>query len=356
MKIALLTPHNPDKIFGGVENIVRVMRDKLQERGHEVGVFHSTDLLPKQMQVTKSLSLLKDVRRLNEYDVVHSHSWAGCINNLLKAPSINTCHGSLAGWLKAVGPFIPAYVKLAKQFVTLSLEKRSYSCSDLVASISKSTRDELIGLYGIPEGKIREIFIGVDTGYYKQLDQAAARESVGFGKFDRIVLTTGRMDLGQKGLDMYEEIILSLKEEKFTPIINGTIMKGSEKYVPGNVVLNLIPIREVREKLPLVYNSADVFVQTSRYEGCSGSLLEAIACGIPCVAFDTGSAAEVIQDGVNGYVIPRYDTKMFAEKVKDILHDGTFKKRAAEHNRGLEKAISLDTMIDKYVMAYRELA
>ncbi len=355
MRIALLTPHNPDRVFGGIENIVRVMRDKLKERGHDVGVFHTTDLLPNLMQVAKSLSLIKDIPRLNEYDVVHSHSWAGSLNNLLKVPAINTCHGSMKGWLQAVGACVPFYKRLHTRLVTANLEKRSYACSGLVASISKSTKNELMGLYEIPEKKIREIFIGVETGHYKPLDKAQSKESVGFGKFKQIVLTTGRMDRGQKGLDMYHDIMVSLRDEEFTPIINGKIMQGSEQYVPENAVLNLIPIDAVREKLPMVYNSADVFVQTSRYEGCSGSLLEAIACGIPCVAFDTGSAAEVIKNGENGYVIPRYDTKMFAEKIMEILHDSRFGERAARYSRTLEKEISLDTMVDKYVKAYAEL-
>lgn len=49
----------------------------------------------------------------------------------------------------------------------------------------------------------------------------------------------------------------------------------------------------------------DVFVNLSYVEGIPVSIMEAMSCGIPCVATDTGASSEIVRNGVNGYLVPR---------------------------------------------------
>ena len=56
------------------------------------------------------------------------------------------------------------------------------------------------------------------------------------------------------------------------------------------------------EKMPEVYNAADVFVTPSLQENLPNTIMEAMACGTPCVGFNIGGIPEMISHGKNGYV------------------------------------------------------
>lgn len=54
-----------------------------------------------------------------------------------------------------------------------------------------------------------------------------------------------------------------------------------------------------------IENHPDAFVNLSYVEGIPVSIMEAMSCGIPCVATDTGASSEIVQAGRNGYLVPR---------------------------------------------------
>ena len=110
-----------------------------------------------------------------------------------------------------------------------------------------------------------------------------------------------------------------------------------EQGLDGQVVLlgKKAP-KEIAEWL----NKADLFVMGSMAEGWSTTLVEACACGVPCVVTDFSSAREMIADGKNGYVITGRDENMFADKMIEALaldrnavisYDKRFERLAVSH-------------------------
>ena len=71
--------------------------------------------------------------------------------------------------------------------------------------------------------------------------------------------------------------------------------------------------------------SAKMFVLTSDFEGIPNTLMDAMAMGLPCVATDCrpGGAALLIEDGVNGFLVPRGDAKAVAEKMSIIASNNS---------------------------------
>jgi glycosyltransferase involved in cell wall biosynthesis len=65
----------------------------------------------------------------------------------------------------------------------------------------------------------------------------------------------------------------------------------------------------------------DVFCQPSRSEGMSNALLEAMGCGLPCVATAVGGTPEVLEDGRTGYVVPSEDPHAAANRILALLGD-----------------------------------
>ena len=73
-----------------------------------------------------------------------------------------------------------------------------------------------------------------------------------------------------------------------------------------------------RNDLPKVYAGADVYVLPSLFEGFLVTALEAMACGLPVIVSEHTFAHDVIEDGVNGYVIPIRDKEAIAERLRHL--------------------------------------
>jgi glycosyltransferase involved in cell wall biosynthesis len=79
------------------------------------------------------------------------------------------------------------------------------------------------------------------------------------------------------------------------------------------------------EKIRL-YQRAWVVLSTSYIEGWGMTVVEANACGTPVVAYATGSMPEIIQDGVNGFLVPYKDYDYAAKVIDAILEEDTMAK------------------------------
>ena len=75
------------------------------------------------------------------------------------------------------------------------------------------------------------------------------------------------------------------------------------------------------DKLAYYLNLAEVYVSISKSDGSSLSLLEAMACGLPLVVSEVPAICEWVQDGVNGYVIPKNKVNPISEKILTLFKD-----------------------------------
>jgi glycosyltransferase involved in cell wall biosynthesis len=70
------------------------------------------------------------------------------------------------------------------------------------------------------------------------------------------------------------------------------------------------------------YTSGCIFIMTSRFEGFPLVLIEAMQCGLPCIAFDCPQGPrEIIEDEKNGFLIPYDDDALFIEKLTFLIEN-----------------------------------
>ena len=84
-----------------------------------------------------------------------------------------------------------------------------------------------------------------------------------------------------------------------------------------------------------------VFVLTSDSEGLSQALVEAMICGLPAVVSDVGELGSVVEDGKNGFLVQDQDVAMYADRIEQLLADGSGRDamgRAAASVRERESA------------------
>ena len=112
------------------------------------------------------------------------------------------------------------------------------------------------------------------------------------------------------------------------------------------------------DDLPKYYNAADIYVSTSLSDGTSLSLLEAMACGLPTVVTDVPANMEWVVDGENGFVVPRKDSKVLAQKLIQLLQDEMMQrefgyrneeiaKERADWNKNFEKLVDMYELIER---------
>jgi glycosyltransferase involved in cell wall biosynthesis len=86
-----------------------------------------------------------------------------------------------------------------------------------------------------------------------------------------------------------------------------------------------------------LYNSADIFVLSSLWEGFGYVLAEASLCELPCVAFDLSSNAQIIQDGKTGLLVPEGDVNRFADAIEKLCKNEHLRKEMGKEAKRFVK-------------------
>jgi glycosyltransferase involved in cell wall biosynthesis len=111
-----------------------------------------------------------------------------------------------------------------------------------------------------------------------------------------------------------------------------------------------------RSDIPNVLAGLDLFALASvpNSEGTPTVVLEAMASGVPVVATDVGSVAEVVDDGKTGFVVRSEDPVAMANRITSFLQDDGLRQRAGKAARErVEHHFSLDQCIEAHVLAYK---
>jgi len=108
-----------------------------------------------------------------------------------------------------------------------------------------------------------------------------------------------------------------------------------------------------RTDLVRAYQEAAVCVVPSTWENASYVLLEAMACATPVVACNTGGSPELIEHGVNGFLIPVNDAQALADRVGELLSRPDLRKTMGENaRRKIEQSFSVEQVLPKMIAAY----
>jgi glycosyltransferase involved in cell wall biosynthesis len=111
-----------------------------------------------------------------------------------------------------------------------------------------------------------------------------------------------------------------------------------------------------REETAKYYQEADVFVLPSTNEGMSNALLEALASGLPVIVTEVGGTLELVQNGINGYVVPLRDADSIAKALKKMIDDKNSRMRMGNENRKKAESMSWNNVANKYVSIYKSIA
>lgn len=341
MRIAQVAPlfeSVPPKLYGGTERVVAFLTEELVRQGHHVTLFASGDsatsatlVAPCREALRLQGSACRDhlaphmlmlehvAARVREFDVIHFHISQlhfPVMRRLPNAAHVTTLHGRLD--LEELRPFYREFADVP------------------VVSISDAQRHPLPEagwISTIHHGLPRNLFtFHSASGPYlaflgrispeKRVDRAIAIAKA-CGVRLRIA---AKIDDGDR--KYFERDIAPLLEHPLVEFI-GEIDEHEKNAFLGGARALLFPI-DWPEPFGLV-------------------MIEAMACGVPVIAFPGGSVEEIIEDGVNGFVVDSIE-----EAASAVRHIDSIARQTCRDQ--FERRFSARRMASQYVEVYRHLA
>jgi glycosyltransferase involved in cell wall biosynthesis len=99
----------------------------------------------------------------------------------------------------------------------------------------------------------------------------------------------------------------------------------------------------------------DLLLHSGSADGLGTAVIDAMSFGVPCIAFDGGSVAEIIDDGRTGRIVPRGDTPAFALAVAGLVSDGTRRTQLGEAGRVAAGRFDRSHFVDGVLAVYRDV-
>jgi glycosyltransferase involved in cell wall biosynthesis len=157
------------------------------------------------------------------------------------------------------------------------------------------------------------------------------RRDLGFGPSDVVVLHAGRL-LPVKGADVLAAAAALAGEVRLLVAGEGPARAELERRAPSAVLTGFLG----PDELVRAYVAADVFALLSRRETWGVVVVEAAACGLPLVLSDAvGAAADLLEDGGNGYLVPAGDVGATAQALTRLAADAETRGRFGARSREL---------------------
>lgn len=230
---------------------------------------------------------------------------------------------------------------------------------DRFVTVSDDLRRWLVGYIGIPARKVVTIPNGVDTARFAPADTAAARATLGLSADGLVVGTVGRLDpvKDQAGLiRAFGRLAAEYPEAMLVIAGDGPRRADLQRLVETLGLSARVRLLGERSDVPTVLAALDVFVLPSIAEGMSNTLLEAMASGLPLVASRVGGSPELVEEGVNGVLVPRQAPDALVATLRGYLDDPHL--RAVHGKASRQRAVaefSLERMCAAYAGLYANL-
>lgn len=159
----------------------------------------------------------------------------------------------------------------------------------VVITDSNSTKEDVKQYLGIPEEKIRVVYLGVNKDYYPQKIDSVIKVRKKYGIDKAYVLSVGTRE-PRKNLPRVISAFQKLGSKNMQLVLVGNIGWGEDLKLDQNIrILSNLPLQD----LAALYTDAACFVYPSLYEGFGLPILEAMACGAKVLTSKRGSLSEI---------------------------------------------------------------
>ncbi|MBI5098981.1 MAG: glycosyltransferase family 4 protein [Nitrospirae bacterium] len=371
MRIAIL--RKKYTFHGGAESFSSSFIEKLADDGHELHIFainwqaagsHKNIHFHNVPAVTfnsffRDLSfalfsffLLKKQR--NSFDIIQTHDKTlyqdiyragdGCHIEWLKQRWKRT--GFLGNLSMVLNPYHGLILYLEHSIFKRHRYKR-------IVAISNMVKKNIIENYGVSPDDIDVIYNGVDIEKFhpknRERYRRETRQKHGLTDTDFVVLFVGS-GFERKGVEYLIKAVESMPVSVSTLIVGKGGHRGAFKQRQNIILCG------TQKDIHKYYAAADIFVFPTIYEPFGNVHLEALASGLPVITTINSGAAEIVKDGVHGFVIKEpEDVRTIAEKIQFFLDNKDKLVSMSESARHLAEEFTFDKHIGKIRELYERI-
>lgn len=334
MKIAMLSPiawRTPPVHYGPWEQVTSLLTEELVKKGIDVTLFATANSITKaklrsvvekgydedksiNAKVWECLHISECFEQSKEFDIIHNQFdfLPLSYSKLIDTPVITTIHGFSSEQI------IPVYKKynMNTHYVSISDADRS------------SELDYLVTVYH-----------GIDLEQFNFNPNPEGDYILYFGRVHHDKGTKEAVEIA-KALEMRLVIAGIIQDQSyFDEFVKPFLKDGEVEYV-GSVG---------KDKRDLLLRNAKLLIHPINFNEPFGlSIVEAMACGTPVVAFNKGSMPELITNGVNGFLVE--DSEEAIERIKEIDKINRIDCRVV-----VEERFTKEVMAQKYIEVYKNI-
>ncbi len=200
----------------------------------------------------------------------------------------------------------------------------------------------------------------INTNLFNSTDKTEARTKLGLPQ-DRPLILFGSVKITdkRKGIDYLVEACKLLAagypefREKLGVVVFGTNSEQLRELLPFEV----FPLDYVSDEKAIVsiYNTVDMYVTPSLEENLPNTIMEAMACGVPCVGYQVGGIPEMIDHHRNGYVAEYESAEDFAKGIYWVLTHPEYAALCQECVEKVKALYSEESVARRYMELYHTL-
>lgn len=201
----------------------------------------------------------------------------------------------------------------------------------------------------------------IDTKIFHPADKAEARSRAALPLDKKLILfVSQRITDKRKGMEHFIEACRTIhsRQPEMGSSTGVVILGGHSEEFADQLPFPVYPLGYINDERRIldVYNSVDVFVLPSLEDNLPNTIMEAMACGVPCVGFKTGGIPEMIDNRKNGYVADYQNNEDLAEGICWVLNNEDYGTLSTNAVHKVATRYSQQSVALKYIEVYSHAA
>ncbi|MBC2714606.1 MAG: glycosyltransferase [Desulfobacteraceae bacterium] len=238
-------------------------------------------------------------------------------------------------------------------------------CVDKTVGVSPAISDCLQKKFFIPLSKVETINNGVDLNLFSNTQKnLVIKKELKIGSIDKVIGTVANLkkvknhrfllNAFKKLAEEFDKVKLILVGQGFKDDPENT-EEEIKDFIETNGLNNKVLILGYRSDISQLLSVMDIFCLTSKMEGLPISLIEAMASGLPVVGSDAPGIKDVIEHGVNGFLIPQDDTAALKNALLNLVRNDSLRVRMGNHSKLMANLYSMESCIKNYENLFSKL-
>ena len=350
----LATWHERDRyrmLFG----TLKPMAPWLQEFMERAGVACMSCNARTRAEYPLGLFRLRRYLRRERIDLLHTH--------LFEPSAVGLLAGVLAGTRGRIMTrhYSNYHTRIGKRW-HVRVDRLCNRMSHAVIAVSQHTADHIVGEECVPAEKVNVVLNGIDFSRVKVSDKDAParlrREWCPEGA--HLLVVPGRLH-PEKGHTHFFQALPAIRQRLARPVVvlvagAGPFESAYREEVRFLGCEDVVRFLGFRRDIPDVIAAADLVVLPSVAEAFGLVVAEALYLGTPIVATQVGGIPEIVEDGIDGVLVPPGDSKALADAIVRLLGDPERRRLMASAGRErVRERFSFEKLMRAYEQLYERL-